>query len=123
MDIKETLSQYLRALEHGKYDEITALFAEDATVTSPLYGEMDAATFYKALFEDTQQSTIAPLHFFTNENAGAAHFRYEWILEDGTPTSFECVDVVKLSENGKIVHLTIIYDTYTIRQQFEKMKE
>ncbi|MCK4636954.1 MAG: nuclear transport factor 2 family protein [Methanomicrobia archaeon] len=125
MEIEKTLILYLQALEEGSYEDIIELFTDDAVINSPLYGNIKALTFYKELFKDTTKSTITVLNLFTskeNKNAGAAHFRYEWILKDGTPTSFECVDTFQFSDDNKIKHLTIIYDTYRIRQHFEKIK-
>lgn len=126
MEIEKTLKLYLQALEKGSYGDIIKLFTEDAMVNSPLYGKIKASEFYKELFKDTAKSKITLLNLFTsknNRNVGAAHFLYEWVLKDGTPTSFECVDVFKFSDDGKIKHLTIIYDTYKTHQRFEEMKK
>ena len=125
MEIEKTLTLYLQALEEGSYEDIIELFTDDAVINSPLYGNIKVLTFYKELFKDTTKSKITLLNIFTSKNnrdVGAAHFRYEWILKDGTPTFFECVDTFQFSDDGKIKHLTIIYDTYRIRQHFEKIK-
>jgi hypothetical protein len=126
MEIEETIKLYIRALEKGSYETITKLFTEDAIVTSPLYGKIKASEFYKALFKDTTKSKITLLNIFvskSNRDVGAGHFRYDWILKDRTPTSFECVDVFQFANDGKIKQLTIIYDTYKTRQAFEKIKK
>ena len=121
MDSEKVLNQYVKALEKGLYNEIIHLFAEDAVVHSPLYGNVEASIFYTELFTDTKKSHIKVLNTFTGENAGAVHFLYTWILADGIKTSFECVDVFEFS-CGKIKDLTIIYDTYRVRKAFETMK-
>lgn len=126
MEIEETIKLYIRALEKGSYEAITKLFAEDAIVNSPLYGKVKASEFYKELFKDTTKSKITLLNIFvskSNRGIGAGHFRYDWILKDRTPTSFECVDVFQFANDGKIKQLTIIYDTYKTRQAFEKIKK
>jgi ketosteroid isomerase-like protein len=124
MEIRNILTQYLNALEKGDLREIVQLFAEDAVITSPLYGKVKAQQFYRDLLADTAKSKITVLHTFTtkNKNVGAVHFLYEWVLQDGTLTSFECVDVIRISDSGKIGELTIIYDTHAVRESFEKMK-
>jgi len=122
MEIEKTLKLYLKALEKGSYEDIIKLFTENAMVNSPLYGKIKASEFYKELFKDTAKSKINLLNIFTDKNLGAAHFLYEWVFKDGTPTSFECVDIFKFSD-GKIKHLTIIYDTYKTRQSFENCKK
>ncbi len=126
MEIEETIKLYIRALEKGSYEAITKLFTEDAIVTSPLYGKIKASEFYKELFKDTTKSKITLLNIFvskSNRCIGAGHFRYDWILKDRTPTSFECVDVFQFANAGKIKQLTIIYDTYKTRQAFEKIRK
>ncbi|MBU7046496.1 MAG: nuclear transport factor 2 family protein [Theionarchaea archaeon] len=119
---EEVLTQYIQALEKGDYSDIMALFTQDAVILSPLYGKVRASHFYKELLKDTGKSTITVFHVFTNKNVGAIHFLYEWMLNNGTQTSFECVDIVEFSEDGRIKQLTIIYDTSGIRREFEKMK-
>jgi ketosteroid isomerase-like protein len=124
MEIQKILTQYLNALEKSNLRDIIQLFAEDAVITSPLYGTVKAQQFYRELLTDTSKSKIMVLNTFIskNRNVGAAHFLYEWVLKDGTKTSFECVDVVRISDSGKIGELTIIYDTFAVRESFEKMK-
>lgn len=95
-----------------------------AIIHSPLYGELKASKFYKDLFADTSESKITLLNIFKGKDnfTGAGHFRYDWKMADGTPVSFECVDVFKFSEDNLINKLIIIYDTAGIRPAFEKMK-
>ena len=126
MDIADVIKLYLQALESGNYDDIIRLFAEDATVVSPLYGTVKASDFYKNLLKDTEKSKITLLDIFISKNSeyvGAAYFHYEWTLNNGNTVSFECVDVFEFSEDGKIKKLKIIYDTHKARQIFEKLKE
>lgn len=125
MEIEKTVKAYLKALEIGSYENVMKLFTKDAMVFSPLYGKIKAIDFYRELFKDTSESKITLLNIFKSDNksVGAGHFRYGWVLKDGTTTSFECVDVFQFDCDGKIKQLTIIYDTSKIRPSFEKMKE
>lgn len=126
MQIEKTIEEYLRCLEVGNYEKTIKLFSPDAIIHSPLYGEIQAKKFYQDLFKDTFKSKITLMNIFisqTNPQIAAAHFHYDWILKDGTPTSFECVDIFRFAKDGKIVELTIIYDTSKVRPSFEKMKK
>jgi predicted SnoaL-like aldol condensation-catalyzing enzyme len=126
MQIEKTIKESLRGLEIGSADEIIKLFSPDAIVHSPLYGDVKAKKFYQELFKDTSKSKITLMNIFVSQNnpqIAAGHFRYDWILKDGTSTSFECVDIFRFDENGKIKELTIIYDTSKIRTSFEEMKK
>jgi hypothetical protein len=100
------------------------LFTKDAVVLSPLYGEKKAVNFYRGVFKDTFKSKITLLNIFRSHNKGiaAGHFRYDWVLKDGTPTYFECVDIFRFAQDGKIKQVSIIYYTAKIRPVFEKMK-
>jgi len=122
--MKDILETYLKSLEAGDAETIVKLFSEDGIIHSPLYGDMPVKKFFKDLFADTIQSTIMLLNVFqstTNSDTAAAHFKYEWILKDGTKTNFEAVDVFNFDEHGKIKEMTIIYDTAKTRLAFEKL--
>ncbi len=126
MQIEKTIKSYLNRLEVGSAEEIIKLFSPDSIVHSPLYGETQAKKFYQDLFKDTSKSKITLMNILisqSNPNIAAGHFRYDWILKDGTPTSFECVDIFRFDKDGKIKELTIIYDTSKIRPAHEKMKK
>jgi len=125
MQIEKAIKVYLDALEKGSYGNMMRLFAKDAVILSPLYGKIKAVDFYRELFEDTSKSKITLLNIFNSDNKfiGAGHFRYDWVLKDSTPASFECVDVFQFADDGKIKQLTIIYDTSKIRSSFERMKK
>lgn len=126
MQIERTIREYLKGLEVGSYENIIKLFSSNAIIHSPLYGEIKAKKFYQDLFKDTSKSKITLMNIFISQNnpkISAGHFNYDWILKDGTPTSFECVDVFQFDNDGKISELTIIYDTSKLRTSFEKMKK
>lgn len=126
MSKKNIVKAYFQGLEKGSYDDVIKLFASDARVNSPLYGQIDAAHFYKDLFSDTQNSKITLKNTFINpenDNIAAAHFVYSWTLKDGTLVNFECVDVFEFVPQGdKIRFLTIIYDTFHTRAGFKKVR-
>lgn len=118
--MKKLMQQYLEALQKADEAMILSFFSDGATVDSPLYGRVLAREFYPRLFQDTDSSTIQPLHFFIDGSVGVAHFRYDWVLSDGSSTSFQCADIFDF-DGAKIRHLTIIYDTQHIRRAFEKV--
>jgi ketosteroid isomerase-like protein len=124
MEKKQVIQSYFRGLEKGSYEEVVRLFAPDALVHSPLYGKVKASLFYKELFSDTQSSKIVLKNTFLSAekpDSAAAHFVYSWTMKDGNHVQFECIDVFEfVPGSDKIKLLTIIYDTYGVRQGFEK---
>lgn len=125
--IRKLCDAYLAALDAGDLDAVLALFAPGAEVVSPLYGTMPAAEFYAALFADTQASDTTLLNLFDRSGNGGAvalHFRYGWTLADGTPVSFEVVDVIELTPaRDAFARLTIIYDTAPLRGDWGKVHQ
>ena len=83
---------------------------------------MPSPAFYAALFADTKASDTDLLYIFDQSETGGAvalHFRYGWTLADGTPVSFEVVDVIELTEaRDAFAKLTIIYDTAPLRSDW-----
>jgi hypothetical protein len=117
--LNDKIKAYFQALESGVCDQTLALFTADAIVNSPLFGEMVASEFYKKLFANTNRSKVTLKEvFFSNTNAtnATAHFVCDWVLKDGTPAPFECVDIFEFDPvSNKIQSLKIIYDTHSIR--------
>ena len=125
MNKEELIRAYLRGLEIGKCKEILELFTNNATVSSPLYGEIAANVFYSELFEDTSDSKIELHDIFvkvSDSNKYAAHFHYDWKLKNGERVSFRCIDIFEFDEDtSKIKHLLIIYDSKTTREAFDEL--
>jgi ketosteroid isomerase-like protein len=125
MDFQGLVAKYFEGLQSGDAQMLLSLFEEDAVVLSPLYGRLPAKKFYADLFKDTNESKITLLNTFKsfeNEDTCSGHFRYDWTMKDGSVVTFECVDVFKVSPNNKFQQLTIIYDTFGVRDTFDRLK-
>ncbi len=124
MEHKSTIKKYLDALQNSDYENLISLFTSDAIIYSPLYGEVRANKFYEDLFKDTNKSVITLKDIFMSEDnsKGAVNFLYDWTLSDGSPVSFDCVDIFKFTSDGKIQELTIIYDASQTRLNFDKLR-
>lgn len=122
--MKKTIYQYLKFLETSDYNSLIKLFADDAVVHSPLYGDMNAAEFYEILFADTKQSKIELMNIFEDveNNSAAAYFKYNWTLANAVSAPFEVVDIFQFNERQeKIIILKIIYDTWQTRDKFDAL--
>lgn len=124
---KDICNEYLDALNEGDLEKVLSLFTKNAVVVSPLYGEMDAISFYKDLFADTKKSDTKLLNVFDTSDKGDSiglHFHYTWTLQSGEVVKFEVVDVFELSDDkSHFKKLTIIYDTYKIREEHLKSQK
>ena len=127
MERANVIRSYLAGLVKADHTELLKLFSGDATVSSPLYGEMAATDFFKQLFEDTLESKIDLKGIFVQEsdtNTHAAHFIYDWKLKNGETASFRCMDIFRFAaHSNKIRHLTIIYDSNRTRDAFNRMSD
>jgi hypothetical protein len=112
MELGEIIHLYLKYLKSADIDKLLKLFAKDAIVHSPVYGEMDATAFYTKLFEDTEKSTIKVINIYEISNvlSAAAYFNYKWKKKDGSTTTFDCVDIFNFDKFMKIEELRIIYN-------------
>ena len=120
----ELVARYLKALGEADVPRMLDLFADDAIVHSPLYGDLPATEFYPALFADTGAAELTLLGTMRGESvAGRAMisflFHFDWQLPGGTHAPFDVVDVAELDDSGRIASLRIVYDTVTVRPAFE----
>ncbi|GAA0732674.1 hypothetical protein [Clostridium oceanicum] len=126
MKFQVLIKQYLNCLQIGDLEKLLSIFEGNAIVFSPLYGKLSAKQFYSDLFNDTTQSKITLLNTFQsneNEDTCSGHFQYDWTMKDGSLVTFECVDVFKISKNNKIEKLTIIYDTFGVRDSYNQFND
>lgn len=118
---QEICKEYLDALNQNDLEKVLSLFTENAVIVSPLYGETAAASFFKDLFADTERSETKLLNIFDSSDKGDSmglHFHYTWTLQSGEVVKFEVVDIFDLSDDRRhFKKLTIIYDTYRIRDE------
>ncbi|MCI4650287.1 nuclear transport factor 2 family protein [Phaeodactylibacter sp.] len=113
---------YLDALSRGDLEQLMALFAPKAIIHSPLYGQQPARVFYPALLEDSAASHIELLQIFQSHSPqhAAVNFLYHWTLANGEEVTFDCVDIFRFNEAGKIAELKIIYDASQTRPALER---
>ncbi|PIN80492.1 hypothetical protein COV16_00820 [Candidatus Woesearchaeota archaeon CG10_big_fil_rev_8_21_14_0_10_34_8] len=124
MNPKQTMKNYVNALNKKSAEECINLFTKDGMVISPIYGEKKAVVFYKQLFDDSSDAQINLLNVFLSDNklAGACHFVFNWTLRNGNMVALNLVDVFEFSKNGKIKKLQIIYDAQKAREIVNNMK-
>jgi len=108
---------YLSAMAAGNLDGVVACFTADGRVTSPVYGGIPVADFYRRLFADTVVAEVGLREIYTGETGErlAAHFDYCWKRIDGTTTACALVDLFDFAPGTALIdHLTIIFDTAQI---------
>lgn len=125
MSTPALMRTYLDALIAGTAEAILACFDEDAIVYSPLYGTHLARDYFPVMLSDSSSSTTTLRRIYVDpENTCevAMFFTYDWVLSNGVPVPMDVVDLVTLNEDQtKISKLVIVYDTSSLRSQWEKV--
>ncbi|MBC3763867.1 nuclear transport factor 2 family protein [Quadrisphaera oryzae] len=124
MDGDSLVATYLHALRTADADLAVSLFSDDAVVHSPLYGPLHPRDFYPVLFSDTSASHLQLMGTMSGEDVAGARlvsffFHFDWRLPSGRPAPFDVVDVARLTSDGLIDRLHIVYDTVSVRPAFE----
>ena len=109
---------YIHHLAQGDLPRLLNLFAQNATVISPVYGSQNFNDFYTQLFADTNASELKIKGIFEDSETGniALHFDYSWTLKNDRQVNFEVVDIIEFDAKDQISKLTIIYDTIQSRE-------
>jgi SnoaL-like domain len=116
---------YLGALGGADLMAIMSLFSEGALVHSPLYGPMAATDFFVALFSDTAESRLTlrgVTHGIKADGTALVSiwFHFDWRLPSGRKAPFDVIDMLELTDDGRIASLHIVYDTAQVRPAFEQ---
>ncbi len=122
--MKTTIMAYLKRLEQSDLEGLLSLFAPDAVVHSPLWGDQPVQQFYRDLLGSTSESIITPMHIWSDRQSrtAAVNFLYEWTLDTGQRVQFDCVDIFNFGDDDKIHDLKIIYDSTRTRNAFEAVR-
>ncbi len=122
---KEVAIKYIDFLEKGNIKYLLKLFTENGIVDSPVYGVMNANTFYNELINDTTNSKLNLKGIFeeNDSNKLALYFNYKWTLKNNNQVEIDVVDIIEFNESNKINKLKIIYDTVKSRKMLNELKK
>jgi hypothetical protein len=118
--MRDTIRDYLSALEAGDVGKIVSLFDPDGWVFSPFLGRMTARQFFPKVVASTSDTKLTVHDILVSAEGhprAVGYFLYDWWLADGSQVSFEVADVFTFNpQTGRIVSMIILYDTYPIRE-------
>jgi steroid delta-isomerase len=113
----ELCKTYLAALGRGDLAGVLALFEPGATVSSPLYGNLDAKSYYERLIADTDTERTIPrllsvFEALKEQPCIGLHFHYTWVRKSAGTVEFEGFNIYDMTSDGhRFKHVTIICDT------------
>lgn len=115
MSREQTVRTYLAAMARADLEAVLQCFTPDGKVSSPVYGGVPVADFYRRLFADTAHASVHIHTIYESQHKLAAHFTYHWELTSGTKTTTDLVDLFDFAPGSdRITHLQIIFDTAKI---------
>ncbi len=122
---KEIAQLYIDLLAQANTTELVKLFSKNGFVDSPIYGEMEASTFYPLLNSDTANSELKLKGIFEDNdtNTLAIYFNFKWTIKNNEIVTFDVVDIIEFDEEHKIQHLKIIYDTVQSRVLINELRK
>lgn len=124
MDALDLATEYVAAIEAADAPRVLALFSADAVVYSPLYGSTPATEFFPTMLGDTAKAELTLLGAANGSTVDGTplaiwYFRFDWTLASGSDViGADMVDLAELDDEGRIVSLTIVYDTHEARPVF-----
>ncbi|MBN8827928.1 MAG: hypothetical protein J0H68_04405 [Sphingobacteriia bacterium] len=125
MIYENVAKKYLEAIQEHDYNKVMSLFDEKGLVNSPMTGEVKAEDFFKAYFDDEYNAIVSLKEIFISKFSSyslAINFEYKAISDAKETISIDCVDIIKLNKEGKIIYLNVIFDTHETRILFKKLK-
>ena len=103
-DYAKTVNRYLELLVNGTADDVTALYAEDATIEDPIGSELRRGSaaireFYAAFVDAEKQTGLKSLRVGGNEAA----FLWRLTIKAGDGgTAIEPISVMAFDDDAKI---------------------
>ena len=126
MKVEALCRRYVSAMESGDLEALLAVFSEDATAVSPIFGKQPVRDFYGYVLRVTghREMALKTICLGATEPARAAiHMAYTRTVAGGAPATIEAVDVFELTADGdRFASVTIIYDTAPVRSDFDGPK-
>jgi ketosteroid isomerase-like protein len=104
---------YLSAMAQSDLETVCSCFTPDATINSPVYGDVPVRPFYERLFADTLSADVDVRQIYCargRPDRWAAHFAYKWQRKSGTRIESDLVDLFEF-DGDRIARLRIIFDT------------
>ena len=110
-DMRKTVTSYLELVANGTAEDITALYADDATVedpvgTDPHVGRDGILAFYKVI-EPIKRATEL-VSFKAAGNIAVFEFRITTYFEQMT-IHLNPVDIMEFGEDGKVVRMRALW--------------
>lgn len=118
---RRTVGAYFDAVNRRDFEDLAALFAEDATfspVGSPRRrGRDDIAAYYPILLAGFTNGTDTPTRISVAGRVVTVEIHFEGRTIQGADIAFDAVDLFDIDADGLIARLSLWYDTRDVARQ------
>ena len=116
--ITDTVHRYLKTVGDGSADDLTAFYADDATLEDPVGGEVHIGTraiqgFYSAVTGTQRECELVTLRVCGNE--AAFHFRLKVTVGDHT-MRIEPIETMVFDDSGKVTAMKAYWSAADVTQ-------
>jgi ketosteroid isomerase-like protein len=112
---------YFDGINEERYDDVGRLFADDAVLMAPgvppRRGPEEIAAYFGRALARYPEHYDDPTRLVIADRTVTVEISYRGALANGTPITFEAVDVFDFDEHGKIKRLTTWYDSFLVRSR------
>ena len=116
-DYAKTVNRYLELVANGSADEVTALYAEDATIEDPIGSELRRGRaaiheFYAAFESAQKQTELVSLRVCGNEAA----FLWSLTIKAGdSGTAIEPISVMRFDDDARITSMRAFWSPADVK--------
>ena len=118
--MRKTLDAYFSAVNEDRFDDVAALFAPDATLTAPGVGPLEARRDRGLPGQGAERLPEPPRRtdaHAARRAAATVEITFTGETTDGTPITFDALDVFDFDEHGRITRLRTWFDSHELRKK------
>lgn len=117
--MRRTLDAYFAGVNEDRFDDVAALFAPDATLTAPGVGPLrpdEIAGYLAAALKGYPKHHDATTRIILAEGTATVEITFTGERADGTPITFDALDVFDFDDQGRITRLRTWFDSHELRK-------
>jgi SnoaL-like domain len=124
--IQTTLDTYFDGMNAERWDEVAALFTDDAELKAPgiewVSGRPAVEGYYRAALGPYPVHRDEPTRIIIADSTATVEIHFSGALASGVPLEFDAVDVFDFDAAGLVTRLTSWYDSHAVRADLKQAR-
>jgi ketosteroid isomerase-like protein len=125
-DIDSTLGAYFDGMNSERYDDVAALFTDDAELQAPgsalRHGRSEVEDYYRAALRPYPEHRDEPTRVLVADRTATVEIHFTGALASGARLEFDAVDVFDFDDDGRISRLSSWYDSHDVRSRLKEAR-